>query len=94
MNAQQIADRLVERGIGEKDGTLYVIPRDYFRLVTAEVFISDWRTAGACMEANKEPVTILPFDDGAFGVVFGNDNTATGESLPAAICEAFAEVET
>jgi len=60
MNAQQIADRLVDRGIGvrETDGEFasiyYHNPTDYAFTrdpMSADEFISDWRTAGACLEA-------------------------------------------
>jgi len=131
MNAQQIADRLVERGIGWFDsGTgKYYAPGTPARLaavsilrrmsaanrartsvysdfMTAEQFISDWRTAGACLERLEgyDGFVLTQSGDDAggtwvklleqSGILIGQSIGLGGVlSLPAAICAAFAEVE-
>ena len=75
MTDNEIADVLVEAGIGRRDAaypsTLFIVPGPQSYGALASEFLSDWRVAGACLER----IQYLPKD----------------WRSPRAICEAFAK---
>ena len=87
MNDQQLADALVERGIGNREPVSYEYYYAGFAL-PADKFVRDWRVAGACLER-------MP--DGAFvnncGCFFEGSCEMEYSWLkdPRAICLAFVE---
>ncbi len=87
MNDTELAEALVERGIGERvpgeqhfEGFNYRTPEPE-SICTAEYFVRDWRVAGACLEK------MTPFH-----LQFLAELLNTGDiRCPRAICMAFVE---
>ena len=94
MNDQELADAVVALGIGSFNGSSYILPEPAYldgmtaqvspliESVPAELFVRDWRVAGALMEKAYEKIELPQVIDRAHDVL-----PATG-SLSRAIIEA------